>query len=222
MSGQLLVRPADAPDEPHLRVRLRFADGGPRAALRRPAHVRRHAARRPRRRPPIGPASTMPAADRAHRPRPARPGLRRRGVRRAGCGAATPAVKRALLDQTLISGVGNIYADEALWRARLHGAAAGRGADPAGRSASCSATCATCWARRCAAGGTSFDALYVNVNGRAATSTARWPSTGGRASRARAAARRSGAAAFMNRSSFFCPYCQRRRGRAEDLRPSAS
>ena len=30
------------------------------------------------------------------------------------------AIKRALLDQQLVSGIGNIYADEALWAARMH------------------------------------------------------------------------------------------------------
>lgn len=35
--------------------------------------------------------------------------------------ARRSAVKQALLDQTLVSGIGNIYADEALWRAGVHG-----------------------------------------------------------------------------------------------------
>ena len=59
------------------------------------------------------------------------------------CAGGGPRVKRALLDQTLISGVGNIYADEALWRARLHGDAACDGAVPARRSRACSATSPT-------------------------------------------------------------------------------
>ena len=52
-------------------------------------------------------------------------------------------MKRALLDQTLISGVGNIYADESLWRAQLHGDAAVRRADPARPRVACSATSPT-------------------------------------------------------------------------------
>ena len=73
-------------------------------------------------------------------------------------------LKRALLDQGLVSGIGNIYADEALWKARLHfarptdtlrRAEAGRVLDAA-REVMTDAL---------AAGGTSFDSLYVNVNG---------------------------------------------------------
>ena len=77
----------------------------------------------------------------------------------------TSGVKRLLLDQTLVSGVGNIYADEALWLARLHG---DRPGDRLRRS-----DATACAARggahgdggALAQGGTSFDALYVNVNG---------------------------------------------------------
>src|SRR5262249_18332381 len=73
-------------------------------------------------------------------------------------------IKRALLDQSLMSGVGNIYADEALWRAKTHwakGTSSLRRADAAGvlaavREVLCEAL---------DAGGTSFDSLYVNVNG---------------------------------------------------------
>ena len=73
-------------------------------------------------------------------------------------------VKRALLDQTLISGVGNIYADEALWRARLHYA---RATDPLRRPGRRPAARPRPRGHGGAleAGGTSFDALYVTVNG---------------------------------------------------------
>src|SRR5207244_10811853 len=74
------------------------------------------------------------------------------------------AVKRALLDQTLISGVGNIYADEALWRARLHWARATRALTrPAVRNLPEHARAVL--GEAIGPGGTSFDALYVNVNG---------------------------------------------------------
>ena len=69
MSGQLLVEDAAAPDEKHLHARFRFADERPRAALRRPAHLRRARPHRPRR-------ARHPGDDRAHRTRPARAGLR--------------------------------------------------------------------------------------------------------------------------------------------------
>ncbi|WKK71538.1 hypothetical protein Q0F99_19715 [Rathayibacter oskolensis] len=58
-------------------------------------------------------------AGRAHRPRSARPVLRSRG-RGRGARRRNSGIKRALLDQTLVSGIGNIYADESLWAAELH------------------------------------------------------------------------------------------------------
>ena len=123
MSGQLLVRPADAPDETHLRVRLSLRRRRARAALRRPADVRR--ARRWS--TPTRPGVPLPVAHIARDPLDPEfddeafaAALRRR---RTG-------LKRALLDQTLVSGIGNIYADEALWRARLHWARPTDDADP--------------------------------------------------------------------------------------------
>ena len=59
-------------------------------------------------------------ADRAYRAGPAGSGLRRRPCSSAGCARRRTDIKRALLDQSLVSGIGNIYADESLWRARLH------------------------------------------------------------------------------------------------------
>ena len=107
----------------------------------------------------------MPVADRAHRPRPARPAASTTALFAAGCGARHTEVKRALLDQSLISGIGNIYADEALWRARLHGERPTGDADPGRGRRPARATSATCSRDALRAGGTSFDALYVNVNG---------------------------------------------------------
>ena len=77
----------------------------------------------------------------------------------------TSGIKRILLDQTVVSGVGNIYADEALWRARLHGDRLGRPADPAPGARRCSRRVREVMAAALGQGGTSFDALYVNVNG---------------------------------------------------------
>ena len=73
-------------------------------------------------------------------------------------------IKRALLDQSSISGVGNIYADEALWRAKLHGDRPTAGAVPAG-AGTLLAELRAVFAEALRAGGTSFDSLYVNVNG---------------------------------------------------------
>jgi formamidopyrimidine-DNA glycosylase len=116
-------------------------------------------------------------------------------------------VKRALLDQELVSGVGNIYADEALWRTRLHGrrrtdaltvALARRLLDAAHEVMS----------EALAAGGTSFDALYVDVNGESGwfdRSLAVYGQEGEPCSRCGTPIRRE---AFANRSSWFCPVCQ--------------
>ncbi|QDB79824.1 DNA-formamidopyrimidine glycosylase [Georgenia wutianyii] len=117
-------------------------------------------------------------------------------------------VKRALLDQSLVSGIGNIYADEALWRARLHPR---RATDRlTQRSAVEVLTAAEDVMREAlAAGGTSFDALYVDVEG-ASGYFARSLDAYGRAGQP---CRRCGALmrreAFMGRSSTFCPSCQR-------------
>jgi formamidopyrimidine-DNA glycosylase len=67
-------------------------------------------------------------------------------------------VKRALLDQSLISGVGNIYADEALWRAKLHWARPTETLRPAEVSRLLEAV-RDVLTEALKAGGTSFDAL---------------------------------------------------------------
>jgi len=116
-------------------------------------------------------------------------------------------IKRALLDQSLISGVGNIYADEALWRARLHWA---RRAKSLNRPTVAGLLVAVreVLGEALRAGGTSFDALYVNVNGESGyfdRSLAVYGREGRPCPRCGTAVRR---VAFMNRSSFFCPNCQ--------------
>ncbi|MCC2335611.1 bifunctional DNA-formamidopyrimidine glycosylase/DNA-(apurinic or apyrimidinic site) lyase [Cellulomonas wangsupingiae] len=118
-------------------------------------------------------------------------------------------LKRALLDQTLVSGIGNIYADEALWRARLHGArptAVLRRAD----AVRVLAAAAEVMAEALVQGGTSFDALYVNVNGASGyfdRSLAVYGQEGRPCPRCGTPVRRD---AFANRSSFTCPRCQPR------------
>ena len=143
MSGQLLVEPPDAPDEKHLHARFDFADDGPQlrfvdqrtfggmaladlastsTGIPPPECPRRSPTSPPT---PRGRATTSAAVVRPDE------GTRVRGV------------KRALLDQSLVSGIGNIYADEALWRAADARRARCRRAHPARRSAGCSATPAT-------------------------------------------------------------------------------
>ena len=116
-------------------------------------------------------------------------------------------IKRVLLDQTVISGVGNIYADEALWLARLHGDRPGqrlRRADVVEVLAGVRAVMQSALAQ----GGTSFDALYVNVNGESGyfdRSLHAYGREGEPCERCGTPIRR---VAFMNRSSYFCPTCQ--------------
>jgi formamidopyrimidine-DNA glycosylase len=117
-------------------------------------------------------------------------------------------VKRALLDQSLISGVGNIYADEALWRARLHWARPTETLRPAEVSRLLEAV-RDVLTEALKAGGTSFDALYVNVNGESGyfdRSLNAYGREGEPCGRCATPIRRD---AFMNRSSYSCPRCQK-------------
>jgi len=204
MSGQLLVEPPDRTDEVHLRARVRFLDGG-----RELRFVDQRT---------FG-------------------GLALDGLVRDGLGMALPAtlvhiardpfdeyfddvrfvaefrrrrsgVKRALLDQSLISGVGNIYADEALWRARVHFAKA---SESFSRAAALEllTQVRSVMNEALDEGGTSFDSLYVDVNGRSGYFE-RGLNVYGRRDRP---CPRCGSLIvrdpFMNRSSYRCPRCQR-------------
>ncbi|MHA7221509.1 bifunctional DNA-formamidopyrimidine glycosylase/DNA-(apurinic or apyrimidinic site) lyase [Arthrobacter sp. RHLT1-20] len=223
MSGQLLMQDADVPDEKHLKVRLRLspaegmpeqlrfvdqrifgglfltsliptADGGPGGLAETPlplipkeaAHIARD---------PLDPYFSFDEF------------YRRLRARKTG-------LKRALLDQGLVSGIGNIYADEALWKARLHYARPTdtlRKADAervlhAAREVMTDAL---------AAGGTSFDSLYVNVNGASGyfdRSLNAYGREGEECQRCAAAGMVSALRRdqFMNRSSYSCPVCQPR------------
>ncbi|MBA2768437.1 MAG: bifunctional DNA-formamidopyrimidine glycosylase/DNA-(apurinic or apyrimidinic site) lyase [Sporichthyaceae bacterium] len=201
MSGQLLVRPPEAPDEIHLRVRITFLDGGPElrfvdqrtfGAL---ALVDTDPAGRPL---PLAHIAPDPLDETFDEPTFLR-SLRRR---RTG-------LKRALLDQTLISGIGNIYADEALWRARMHYAKATEAITPA-QGASVLSAARAVMVEALDKGGTSFDSLYVNVNGQSGYFDRELAVYG----RTGLPCRRCGVLVvrepFMNRSSFRCPRCQPR------------
>jgi len=129
-----------------------------------------------------------------------RAALRRRGS----------AIKRVLLDQTVISGIGNIYADESLWASRIHPESP---ADTlAGRTVGrLLAEVRSVLHKALAEGGTSFDAQYVNVNGQAGYFAHSLNAYGRAGSPCARCGRGILRVAFMNRSSHYCPTCQRLR-----------
>ena len=201
MSGQMLVQPPELPTEKHLRIRarldsgldLRFVDqrtfgGWALAPLvdvdgslvpDSVAHIARD---------PLDPRFDLTATVKVVR------------------GKHTE-IKRALLDETVVSGIGNIYADEALWRAQIHGnRLTDRLSGPKIREVLTAAQ--EVMREALTQGGTSFDALYVNVNGESGYFD-RSLSAYGQEDRP---CRRCGTAIrrekFMNRSSFSCPKCQ--------------
>jgi len=200
MSGQLLVGPRDEPLSPHVRVRFTFADGGTDLRFtdqRTFGHllVSADGAQLPPVIAHIAPDPLEDAFDLDWL-------ITRLRARKTG-------IKRALLDQSLVSGVGNIYADEALWRVRLHWARATdrlRAAEVAGLVGAVTGV----FAEALTEGGTSFDSLYVNVNGESGYFDRSLNVYG----RAGEPCRRCGALirrdAFMNRSSYSCPVCQPR------------
>ena len=207
MSGQLLVEKRTQPDEVHLRARFTFTDGGRELRFvdqrtfgglvveELPVDAEGAAPAVPPRLAHIAIDPLDPAFD-VDRFSAA---LRRRRTE----------VKRGLLDQTLIGGVGNIYADEALWRARLHGS---RPTEKLTRPqvAALLEGVRAVLGEALAQGGTSFDSLYVDVNGQSGYFS-RFLAVYGQADRpcprCGTPIRRE---AFMNRSSYSCPRCQPR------------
>ncbi|MET4135481.1 bifunctional DNA-formamidopyrimidine glycosylase/DNA-(apurinic or apyrimidinic site) lyase [Pseudarthrobacter sp. PvP090] len=223
MSGQLLMQDATVADEKHLKVRLRLSpaagmpeqlrfvdqrifgglfltsliptpDGAPGGLAETPlpliAEEAAHIAR-----DPLDPYFSFDAF------------YRRLRNRKTG-------LKRALLDQGLVSGIGNIYADEALWKARLHFA---RPTDTLRRAEAERVLDAAreVMTDALAAGGTSFDSLYVNVNGNSGyfdRSLNAYGREGKECRRCTAAGLSSVMRRdqFMNRSSYSCPVCQPR------------
>jgi formamidopyrimidine-DNA glycosylase len=202
MSGQMLVQPSGTPDEKHLRVRFTFQDEGTElrfidqrtfgglalsdivevdgTRLPEPvAHIARD---------PMDPRFDADAAVKALR-------------------SKRTEIKRALLDQTLVSGVGNIYADESLWRAKLHGL---RRADKLTRAkaAELLGHATDVMNEALGQGGTSFDALYVNVNGQSGYFDRSLAAYGQEHQPCQRCGTTIVREPFMNRSSFSCPVCQ--------------
>ena len=160
MSGRCSVAAGAAPDERHLRVRFTLdPDGRPTRLSCGSSTSGCSAASR------SSPGGADLPAEIAHIARDPLDPLFDDDAFVAAVRRRESGIKRALLDQTLVSGVGNIYADEALWRARLHCDRPGSDAPRRRRTAGARRRAGGDGARRCGEGGTSFDALYVNVNG---------------------------------------------------------
>ncbi|MBP7971240.1 MAG: bifunctional DNA-formamidopyrimidine glycosylase/DNA-(apurinic or apyrimidinic site) lyase [Candidatus Nanopelagicales bacterium] len=202
MSGQLRIVAPGTIADPHLRVRIGFADGrdelhfidqrtfgalfldqpvGPDGVPSRIAHIARD---------PFDPLFDASEVTRRIR-------------------LSSSPIKALLLDQNIVAGVGNIYADEALWRSKINWERPGRSL-PTARVKHLLANAAQVMTEALEVGGTSFDALYVNING-----------TSGYFSRSLVAYGQAGMPCprcgtviirerFANRSSFRCPRCQRR------------
>lgn len=197
MSGQMLVQPAGAPDERHLRVRfglddgreMRFVDqrmfGGlePSESGATLPHQITHIAR-----DPLDPDFDLAAVAARIRTR-------------------SSGIKRLLLDQKLVSGVGNIYADESLWRAGLHGERPGEKLTRA-QAVSVLEHARAVMGEALAQGGTSFDALYVNVNGESGYFDRSLHAYGQENEPCQRCGTPIRRVSFMNRSSYFCPRCQ--------------
>ena len=199
MSGQFRLADADAPLAPNTRILFAFADGEPGLRFidqrmfgglslspegaELPPEIARIG------RDPFDPEFDL--ADVVSR-------LRKRNT----------GIKRALLDQQLVSGIGNIYADEALWAARIHYARPTRTMSRT-QAAGVITAAAAVMGNALDYGGTSFDALYVNINGSSGyfdRSLAVYGREGEPCPRCGTPIRRE---PFMNRSSYRCPRCQR-------------
>lgn len=196
MSGQFLIQPKSAPDERHLRVRfnlgkheLRFIDqrtfgwlGVEETLNGAPTCVQHIAA------DPFDPAFNLAET------------ISRFSKKKTE-------IKRALLDQSVMSGVGNIYADEALWRSKIH---------PESRTETMKTSriqeliesAKEVMAEALKVGGTSFDDLYINVNGESGYFERALAAYGQEGEACPRCGREIRRITFANRSSHFCPKCQ--------------
>ncbi|UQX03191.1 bifunctional DNA-formamidopyrimidine glycosylase/DNA-(apurinic or apyrimidinic site) lyase [Streptomyces sp. RerS4] len=204
MSGQLLVQPADAPDEKHLRIRVRFADAA--GTELRFVDQRTFGGLSLHETVPDSPEGLPDVI--AHIARDPLDSLFDEGAYHLALRAKKTTVKRALLDQSLISGVGNIYADEALWRAKLHYERPTAGISRA-KSAELLTHVREVMNAALDVGGTSFDSLYVNVNGESGYFDRSLDAYGREGEPCRRCGTPMRRRAWMNRSSYFCPRCQR-------------
>jgi formamidopyrimidine-DNA glycosylase len=204
MTGQLLAVEPQAPLSPHVRIQFAFKDEGPDLRFtdqRTFGHMCL-----------VPDGAELPAPIAHIAPDPFEPSFdpvtltRRLHQRHTG-------VKRALLDQSLVSGIGNIYADEALWRAGLHWARPTETLNGPEVSRLLTAV-REVLGEALAAGGTTFDDMYVNVDGESGyfeRSLAVYGREDEPCLRCGTPVRRD---PFMNRSAYSCPRCQPRPRRA--------
>lgn len=207
MSGQVLIDEPSAPAQKHLKITVELGEAdSPRKQLRfidqrifGGMQISELVAS-------THPSGSVPEAAVHIAPDPLEPGFDEetffRTLRRRKTG-----LKRALLDQGMVSGIGNIYADEALWLARLHYLRSTATITRA-ESARLLSGVKTVLLAALEAGGTSFDALYVNVNGASgyfSRSLNVYGQQGRPCPRCGTEVRRE---TFMNRGSHFCPTCQ--------------
>ena len=117
-------------------------------------------------------------------------------------------IKRALLDQTLVSGIGNIYADESLWGAKIHYEQPTSTLSRA-KAKLLLAEVRAVLTQALTEGGTSFDAQYLNVNGQSGYFAHSLKVYGQQGEACPRCGRPVVREQFMNRGSHFCPWCQR-------------
>jgi formamidopyrimidine-DNA glycosylase len=203
MSGQLLMVPAEQPAGPHLRARIGFSDGGNQLRF---IDQRTFGGLHLDELVPDPPTSVP--AGLAHIARDPLDNHFDDARWIAAARRRNTTIKRLLLDQTSLSGVGNIYADEGLWRAELHGdRLVNRLSRPA--LSRLLAELRVVFAEALLAGGTSFDSLYVNVNGQSGYFERSLNVYGREGEPCRRCGRPIARMKWMNRSSYFCPRCQR-------------
>jgi len=216
MSGQILLREPGAPVERHERVRLDiqhpehgdlsvvFADQRTFGSLAIDALIPT---------PDAAPggwgttAASVPAQV-AHIARDALDPAFRDADFRAAVARKDSAIKRVLLDQSVVSGVGNIYADESLWAARIHPESTAKSLSTRAVNRLL-ADVRAILEKALAEGGTSFDAQYVNVNGQSGYFSHSLNAYGRTGQPCPRCGRPIVRVSFTNRSSHFCPHCQK-------------
>ncbi|MDO5698292.1 MAG: bifunctional DNA-formamidopyrimidine glycosylase/DNA-(apurinic or apyrimidinic site) lyase [Dermatophilus congolensis] len=221
MSGQMLVEPADAPIEKHAHALFWLREPGDPATPDAPAasEPARHLRFVDQRtfgglavsalgEPILGHPHGVPVTIAHIAPDPLEEAFDADSVVRR-IRASTSGIKRSLLNQNVVSGVGNIYADESLWRAGIHGERPGSALTKPAVSRLLSHAQDVMEASL-EAGGTSFDSLYVNVNGASGYFSRSLDAYGREGRPCNRCGRPIRRETFMNRSSYSCPKCQRR------------